>query len=278
MNWDKKNLKILCLSDFEKRILHSLATAKRLNEIAGETEIIRTSVAYNLKQLIDRGLVQRVKFGKRYRYIALSPTQLSTELNICIDEIQLQNITKKGTRIKTNEDDEFIIHVGPEEIIPAFKQIAYGNKNERIKVIQHHRSHNKIIEKLTPEQTIEWSQAIIKNNIILDATLNEGAYDSYYKEMLSDPSKYKDVTASLEGRMADYSLFPDKRFNYDAEIWISKKTVLIINWEDEVAIEITNLQMTGLLKEMFEYVKQSSKKIDHNKVMRELLDTLKDST
>ena len=71
--------------------------------------------------------------------------------------------------------------------------------------------------------------------------------------------------------MADYTVFSDEFFNYDAEIWIFKTTTLIINWKEEVAIEITNANMTGFLKDMFEFVKVGGSKLDHNKAMRDLL-------
>ena len=72
--------------------------------------------------------------------------------------------------------------------------------------------------------------------------------------------------------MSDYSVFPDNRFEASAEIWIFKKTSMIINWYERIAIEITNRRTTDLLREMFEYVKHGSKKIDHNLMMRSLIE------
>lgn len=71
--------------------------------------------------------------------------------------------------------------------------------------------------------------------------------------------------------MADYTVFPDNFFNHETEIWIFKTTTLIINWYEEVAIEITNAHMTKFFKDMFEFVKAGGRKLDHNKAIRELL-------
>ena len=71
--------------------------------------------------------------------------------------------------------------------------------------------------------------------------------------------------------MADYSTFPDDRFNNHAEIWIFKTTTLVINWKEKVAIEIVNSDITNFVREMYEYVKDNSKKIDHNEMMRSLI-------
>jgi len=101
--------------------------------------------------------------------------------------------------------------------------------------------------------------------------LNRSAYNAYKDEIKKDPEKHADMIKSLEGRMADYTVFSDEFFNYDSEIWIFKTTTLIINWNEEVAIEITNAKMTGFLKDMFEFLKEGGSKLDHNKAMRELL-------
>ncbi len=271
MMWDKKILKMLGLSDVSIELLRSMSTAKSLSHVAKETGIPRTSVAFTLKELLERKLVNQVKFGKRYRYIALTQQQFVLELQNIIDEVTIATETKKGARIKTAKENEFIIHVGPKEIIPTFARIASLNKNERIKAIQHHRSYLDQIHKLTPEQFRSFNKSIIDNHLVVDGILNEGAYDSYEKEITSDPQRYKESTKTLEGRMADYTVFPNDRFNYDSEIWIFKDTTLIINWHEDVAIEIINKNMTGFMREMFEYVKAGGKKVDHNKMIREVL-------
>ena len=101
--------------------------------------------------------------------------------------------------------------------------------------------------------------------------LNESAYNAYKDELKTEPDKNKSVIKSLEGRMADYTIFPNNMFNYDSEIWLFKTTTLIINWHEEVAIEITNANMTGFFQDMFEYVKAGGRKYDHNEAIRKLL-------
>ncbi len=214
--------------------------------------------------------------GKRRFYTAITAEELSQKLKQTLDNIEIANRNKKGTKIKLSPKDEFIIHVGPEEIVPAFKRIALDLANDRVKAIQHHTSFNDQAEIATPKQIIAFNQAIIKNKIIIDGMLNESAYTSYASEIKSDPAKFKAHIETLGGRMADYAVFPDTVFNHHAEIWIFKTTTLIINWRDKVAIEITNDNMTNLLRDMFEYVKHSSKKIDHNKLMQELVAKIKD--
>ena len=272
MNLSMTAASLLGLSSIEKTILFTLESPKGLQNIAADSKILRTSVSYNLKNLVKRGLVQQEQVGKRFIYRAISPAELSKNLQKIIDRLQLENLERKGVRVKTSKEDEFIIHVGPKEIIPAFTRIATEVKGDRVKAIQHHESFNELLRVTTKKQLIEFNQAVIRNKIIIDGILNEGAYNSYYKEIISDPKNHLEQVKSLEGRMSDYSVFPDNRFEMSSEIWIFKKTSMIINWYEEIAIEITNKRTTDLLREMFEYVKHGSKKIDHNAYMRQLIE------
>lgn len=264
---------IMGLSDTEKKILIALPQAKNVQSLAEETGISRSGIIYRLNSLVKRGLLQVVREGKRKTYAALTESELIDRLQQSINELKAaSHVNQKGARIKTTKEDEFIIHVGAKEIIPAYERIAAENKDERIKAIQHHRSYNELLEKITPAQLAAFNKTIIKNRLIIEGMLNEGAYQAYKDEVKTNPNKYKDSVQSLEGRMADYTCFADDKFNHDAELWLFKNTSLLINWHDEVAIEITNRSMTAFLKDMFEFVKKGGQKIDHNRAVRSVLE------
>jgi len=61
-------------------------------------------------------------------------------------------------------------------------------------------------------------------------------------------------------------------------MWIFKDTTLIINWRQEVATEIRNSDITGFLRDMFDLMKNSGRKIDHNKLIREIKGHLSKAT
>jgi sugar-specific transcriptional regulator TrmB len=259
------------LSDTEKAIMEATAEARNVQDIASGSGVSRTGVNYCLSSLLRRGLARIIRNGKKRLYLSLTEPELVEKLQQVIDEAKIRQTDKKGARVKTTREDEFIIHIGTREIIPAYKRIASENKNERILAIQHHRSYNELLEKITPKQLISFNETIIKNHLIIDGMLNEGAYQAYKEELRLDPKKYGDSLKSLEGRMADYTLFTDKVFNHDAELWLFKNTSLLINWHEEVAIEITNRSMTAFLRDMFEFVKKDGKRVDHNLAMRNIL-------
>ena len=271
MNWRRKSLRILGLTDSEIVVLESLTLAKSMQDIKRLSGLSRTGIKYVLEKLMEKEMVERVKVGKRFIYIAISKKELSQKFKEIFDEVNIEAGNLHGARIKTSKENEFIIHVGAKEIVPAYQRIASMNKNERIKAIQHHKSWNELLDKVSKDQLIDFNRSIVKNHLILDGMLNESAYDSYLKEIKTDPSKNRDAIESLSGRMADYTVFPNNFFNYHCEIWLFKTTTLLINWHEEVAIEITNENMTLFLRDMFEFVKIGGKKIDHNRVIREVL-------
>ena len=260
---------LIGLSDTEQSIIKALSTPKNVQEISRESKISRTGVNYCLTSLLQRDLIRIIRNGKQMKYISITNDEIVDLIQHTLDNFQKSN-NRKGARIKTSIEDEFIIHVGAREIIPAFTNIASNNKDERIKAIQHHRSFKELLNKVSTTQLVAFNKSIIKHRLIIDGILNEGAYRDYREEIRSNPHKYEATVKSLEGRMADYTSFPDKFFNHDAEIWLFKNTTLLINWHDEVAIEITNTGMTAFLKDMFEFVKSSGQKIDHNEAMRKI--------
>ena len=209
---------------------------------------------------MQKGLVTSLKHGKRKLYIAITDLELRQKLQEMTDSLLIENGSKKGVRIKTSVQNEFIVHVGVSEIIPAYERIASVSKGERVKAIQSSKSWKDLLDKVSSKELIRFNNAIIDNQIIADGILQRNAYKLYGQLLQKDPQRLKESAKSLIGRMADYT-----------EIWIFKTTTLIVNWNEEVAVEITNANMTSFLRDMFEFVKVGGSKVDHNRAMKELL-------
>jgi DNA-binding transcriptional ArsR family regulator len=271
MNWSDKRLNVLNLTKNERLVLNTISEPRSVQEISSMSGLSRTGINHILKNLKKEYLVTQSERGKRRFYTAIESEELVRRLKKVIGDVSGENIKPKGAHVRTSKEDEFIIHVG-DEIVPAYEKIALENKNERIKAIQHHRSWKGLVNKLQQDQLVKFNKAIIDNHLIVDGILNEGAYKEYGEEIKNDPTLHESLVKSLEGRMADYTVFADKFFDYDTEIWLFKNSTLIINWVEEIAIEIKNINITGFLKDMFEFVKSGNKKIDHNKLIKEILE------
>lgn len=147
------------------------------------------------------------------------------------------------------------------------------NKDTRIKAIQGYKSWITIVEKLTSKELTKFNQLIIDNNLIIEGILQENQYILYANYLKENPQPENASTAkSLTGRMADYTAVPSDFFNEYSEIWIFRTTVIIINWNEEIAIEITNEQIMGFLSDMFEFVKMGGKKVNHEEEMRKVME------
>lgn len=270
MIWTQNSLELLGLSESETAILETLGTAKSVQDIALDSKVSRTGVNHIIKKLAKKSLVTHIRHGKRRLYIALSPSELSLKLQNALDDLSIHEGSAKSARVKTSKESEFIIYSGIKEIIPAHERIASLNKNERIRAIQPNKSWMNLHKKLTPKELVRFNNTIRENKLIIDAVLQDDAYKKYGEFFREDPAALKEIATSFTDRMADYTTVSSKFFNQNAEIWIYSKTFFIINWEEEVAIEINNPDIMGFMKDMYEIVKSKGSKIDHNQIMREI--------
>jgi predicted transcriptional regulator len=271
MKWTQKTLEIFGLTATQTKILSSLGIERTLSEIVRETQISRTGINYCLTQLVKRGLAYRKKYNKRFYYRAMSSQELSEKLEAITLQLQVENGVSKNVKVRTSKESEFVIFRGIKEIIPAYEGIALLNKNERLRAIQPNKSWINLHKKLSSSQLIRVNNALRDNNIILEAILQKNAYTLYEKFFQNDPEKIADIAKSFTGRMADYTLVSQTLFDYHAELWIFKHTGLMINWEEEIALEITNENLVGFLRDLFEIAKASGIKVDHNGMMKEMI-------
>ena len=272
MKWTQKTLGILGLTTTQTKVLGVLNEEKTLAVIARETGISRTGAGYCLEQLRERGLVFRRKQYRQYLYRAMSAEELSEKLESIALELLGGHGRSKRLNLRTSAESEVIVYRGIEEIIPAYERITSSNKNARLRVIQPNKSWMTLHKKLLPDQLIRVNNALRDHNIILEAILQRDAYALYEKFLQNNQSKITDIAESFTGRMADYTLVSPNLFDHHAELWMFRQTGLLINWEDEIALEIVNADMIGFLGDFFDIAKASGSKIDHNRVMREMIE------
>lgn len=273
MRWTDEALHVLSLDSREKAILASIDTACSPFDIAERTRIPRTSVLYMLKKLISRNLVDVVKIGKRKKFVAISDKKFRGLILNILDQTAPNAEDQKGASLRVSKEAEFAIHVGSGEVIKAFERIASINTNERVRAIQPNKSWMNAHKNLKPAQLIQFNEAIKENRIIVDGILQSNAYTLYKEYFKHDPVTLRAISQSFTDRMADYTAVHEKFFDYNAEIWIYQQTVFIINWRQKFAIEITNPDVMNFMKDMYEIVKQSGNKIDHNQVMKKIMES-----
>ena len=274
MNWNDKTLNFLHLHQKEKDILRALSSAKSTQEASKQLPYPRTTVAFTIKNLMKRGLIYPLKHGKRLLYVSLTEKELLSKFNEASEQISVQSQNKKGARIKTTKGNEYSVHVGVDEILVAFEKITLLNKDERVKAIQSNASWKLQHKKLSIEGEVRFNNAIKNNKIIMEAIIESNAYKIFAETYKDDLAVLKELSKSFEGRMADYTAAPLGYFSHSAELFIFKSTILFINWEEEIAIEITNQDIFRFMCDLFTIAKNSGRKIDHNKEIRNILSLL----
>lgn len=272
MNWSNKSLSFLGLNETEIKILDVLSIALNHQDIAHAASIPRTTAAFITKNLMKKGLVLPVMHGKRFRYIALTEEQLSMRLEQMLGEMKSTARERKGVQIRLSKESQFSIHIGTKEVIQAYLRIATANKDTRIKAIQGSKSWGSLLTKLSSDELIKFNQAVKDNKIIVDGIIGDNSYDDYREYLKMEAgANVKKAAESLTGRMADYTTVSKEFFDVYSEIWIFNTTVIIINWNEEIAVEITNREIMTFLRDMFEFVKVGGKKVNHEATMREVL-------
>ena len=274
MKWTAKQLELFGLTRTQTRVLNVLNAARTLPDAVRASGVSRTGTIYCLDQLRERGLVRRIKREKKLWYQALSAPELAEKLEVFSSELRASADGQQGKsiRMKASQGSEFVLYRGFDEILLAYERITTLNKDERLRVIQPNKSWMNLHKKLSPRQLIRVNNAIRDNRIILDAILQKNAYELYEEFFQHDPEKIREIATSFTGRMADYTVVAQTLFDYHAELWIFRQTALLINWEEAVALEITNENIVGFLRDFFEIAKASGTKVDHNRIMREMIE------
>lgn len=259
MNWKTPTLDILGLETKEKDILNLLRDPVSVQELASKSPLPRTSLAYTLNKLVERGFVEKIMLGKRYKYYSISNEQLKLRFE---EALFMTNSGTAGKKVS--------YHHGLKNIIRLQAEFLSSYKNERVYAIQPNKSWLSLHSKVDEERVIHVNEIIRNNNLIIDAVIEHDAYE-HFKKANQNNKKFIKLAKSFGGRMADYKYAPEGFMTDQVEMWIIKNTIFFVDWREEVAIKIVDMHIAHFIKDMFLLVKKSGKKVDHNLAIRELL-------
>lgn len=143
-----------------------------------------------------------------------------------------------------------------------------AHPGQRIRGIQPNKSWMSAHRKNT-YNLVKLNEMIKDNRIIMDGIIQKSAYKKY-RAFFSSSNKLKKMVASFDGRMADYVAVDDNYFDQNAELVIFSDLVFLTNWEREVTIELRDQYIVDLLRDMFDIIKTTERKIDHNQEMKSI--------
>lgn len=262
------NNTLLGLSKQEQKVLTSLPTDGGINvsDISRASKTPRMSVYLALDSLRKRGLADYDRRGKR-RYWKKQTDQAISKM--LVDAAQSIYDDPNRIEVKHGEDTGFVVLRGLEQLFTIFERIAAGHKGERLIGIQPTRSMAHVMQKLSLAKIKPILDAIRNNKIIVEGLIREDYYPTLISLLRSKEEKMVAIQSFI-GRLTDMVLVNNQYLNSETELMMFKDVAFLVNWKDEVALEIRNGEMLNFMRECFELARGYGKKIDQNKYLREL--------
>ena len=262
---DIRARRLLALTEHEADMWASLQKGdKNISKLARETGFPRTTLYTAIESLKRRGLVTSRAKGRAVVVSAIDHGTIS-EL---FTKSALEFNDTGSVRIATNDDhySGFTVIYGKDAMLNTWKRLA-NKKGERVYCIQPSRSLVSTIKRFKAGEFVPLNEAIKKNRVIMESIIREDNLSTYLDFHAAKPAVQKAIIKSFLGRMADTTLVGNEHLNNNADLLITSREAFLLNWEQEVVIEIRNRDMIELLKEFFELAKGYGKKIDFNRYM-----------
>ncbi len=269
MNWKKFNLTVLGLDPNEKDILSLLETPMGIQQAARKSTIPRTTIGFTLKKLIERGLIEKIKAGKRFKYYSISSNKLKSILEASYPVQDEIDYTPPLSMTLSNKKVSY--YQGLPSLQKLQIEFLSSHNDERVYAIQPDKSWLTLHSKVEDDHVIQVNDIIKNNHLIIEGIIEEGSY-ARFKNANKNKKKFASLAKSFENRMADYAYAPKGYLTDQVEMWLIKNTVIFLNWQEEVAIKISDAHVAHFLKDMFLITKEQGKRIDHNQSIRKILE------
>jgi sugar-specific transcriptional regulator TrmB len=259
-------------------ILNALDTQMNISELAERLKIPRTSLYSMLSNLKRRGFIETVIVGKRKEWRAVQTQRLAAHIGELYSSMQNVRDTKgEKVSLVTSRNTGFVLHKGKEHLVRLYKRMLDLHKSERLLILQPNQSTEIVMAKFPKGEMNNINKYIQKNKIIVEAIIHENAIPHYVESMKkigATKEHIREAFSAVNNRVADTTYIPKEYLTVKSEVYIMNDVALIMNWEEEVGIEIKNSDMVGMLKEMFTFIKSHGTKVDQNPMIQKLLETL----
>lgn len=261
-NMDSK-LKILGLSDNTRQVFELVVSGLDTPlKISKQTHLSRPAIYAILEKLQQRGLVSETKGTNGSVWKKAS----SVTINQLLEDVK-KDLSIEGESIYQYEESDVKIRIyrGQESIIKLMQHIFKEHKGQKCIGIQGVNVYEGWKELMGVELINELNKSIKKNGIINQAIVAENHFQNAISTMGTEWGKH------FEGRAYRVNEIPEKYFNHKGEMFMFKDSVYLISMEEKMVIEIKHSSIQKMLLSLVEYVQDSSKLIDGNERLRELL-------
>lgn len=263
MNMTKDMAKLLGLSIADTKIINNLNEGMTVSEIASAAKIPRTSLYYTLRKLTERGFVYSRMVRKKEMWFKSSHEDFSKKY---IDAIQSMGSPTPSL----NSISQAHIYTGSSNLMNVFWDITNLAPGSRFYCIQPRRSLVNVLKKTDLEDVIIFNNSVKRKNLIIEGIIHETGTVDMVKVI--DQKNQKAFLESFFGRAADTVKMPENFLSTtEAEFYIYKNKLAIVNWKKEYAVIIDDKDVFELILEMFKSTKYMLEKYDQNEKIAKLL-------
>lgn len=263
MEKSKKDLKILGLKDKEKIIIQTLKDFGRLRptDLAEKTGVKRTTVNFLLPKLLKQGLINKVKIKRHYEWLINDRDKINKLISNLYGYFMTEDITEI---INLPPDIGVEVFRGKKNILAAYEKVLEAGYNSRVFAIQGNRSAL-AAKNLEKSYLNNIQNKFREYKIILEGIFGEKSL-SYFKDLSLELLKI------YENRLVVCYVAPDSLVDFDLDILIFKKMVIMINFEKNLVLIIKNEAIYSVILNLFEALKMVSIKINLNDYIKKLIE------
>jgi predicted transcriptional regulator len=235
-----KFYELLGLKAQERKILKYLTPDSNVSvsDISTDTNIPRMTVYLVLDSLKHRGLADYKRIGKRRFWNRLSDIEIARLVSELVRSVHDES---KSVEIRHNDQSQFVVSHGLKNLFSIFERIAKGHKGERLIGMQPTSSMKHVVKKLSWSTLLPIQQAIRDNKIIVEGMVREDYYPTLLSLLNSDEER-KSAIDSFSGRLNDMVFVSNEYLKSETELMMFKDVAFLVNWKDEVAVEIKNTE------------------------------------
>lgn len=164
-----------------------------------------------------------------------------------------------------------VVYEGAKSLSGLYRRIVEESKGDRFYFIEPNRSIRDGKRKINYADLLAINHAVRRKKIVAEGILEENWLEYNTALLKKHGQDVRQFLKAFADRMYSAYLIPANILDFGAELFIFKGVALIINWRDEVAIEIRNKEMVLFLKQLIDLLKTLGRKTDINKEIKSML-------
>ncbi|MEK7646200.1 MAG: helix-turn-helix domain-containing protein [Patescibacteria group bacterium] len=264
--------KLLNLTSHEEKIFTVLDTKEpfSVSDTSKKAKIPRMSAYLALAALKSRGIIYSKIKGKRRFWLRISDKELS---DILISTAKLAHDSEERVEITHDDSTGFAVLRGLPSLFSIFERIAQGHKDERLIGIQPTASLKNVLRGISWKNLQPIQDSIRNNKIIVEGLLREDYYPTL-TSLVKDPVQKEEILKSFIGRTTDMVFVSNEYLNAETELMMFRDVAFLINWKDEVALEIKNKDMLHFLKELFDLARGYGRKVNQEEYIKNIIEKI----